>query len=447
MVLELSLNDLYTALFDDPDLRRLGPYKVVATERQTIFPIDIDFGDQDVHLGEGDFTDGFVAFCNSRARSLDLGSSVFTDFYPDFIEVDVLLCSESRASRFYFDDAKIGLCNFGKLVSPEVYFDRAQIDVLLPEELQSGVIYIEALESEGFNPERLISNAHRVTLDKGRIEDAAANKQAIVEGSDDTVVEVRILKAGEFIDYLLAGNLDLRGLGKYKVVPDGDSPLEINLDLEGRGLNFGAGDFTSVSISFCATRSEYVDFSESVFGHVDFRDSQIGSCFFADFQGKEVHFGNARMENVFWERGSAAFIYLDKLTAGQFNINDMETEEIRLGDSQVREMYLSTGEGVQRMFCEHAQIGLLNLHEGRLIEVDFGESRIHKALINKATIDLVKAEGLVADKLYIGNDGKNEIGELRLGLHEGVKEVDLEKALFKEGREVERTIIKGFGPL
>ncbi len=447
MILELSLNDLYTELLDDPDLRRLGPYKIVAAERQTIFPIDIDFGDKDVYLGEGDYTDGFVAFCDTKARSLDLGSSVFTDFYPDFMEIGRLRCSESRASRFYFDDAKLGECDFGSLVAPEVYFDRAVIGILQGEDLEAGIIYIGELASEGFQPAELGHNAHRVTFDIDHPEQADANTETEVESTTAAAAEVKILSTREFLDSLLAENLDLSTFGEYRVVSDDDTPLEINLDMEDREVNLGRGDFTSVSVTFRGTRAKLVDFAESKFEYLGFSDTKIENCFFAGLEAREVHFGDAVIENVFWERGRSDGVYMENLVAGQFNINSMVTGELRLGNSRVREMYLSVGEGVQRMYCEHAELDLLNLHEGRLEEVDFGESRIQKALINKARIGLVKAEGLQADKLYVGNDGKNEIGELRLGLHEGVREVDLEKTFYKDGREVDRPIIKGFGPL
>lgn len=432
MVLELSLKDLYAKLIEDPDLRRLGPYKIVAAERQSIFPIDVDCEGQQVHLGEGDFTDGFVAFCSTKAQGIDFGDAKFTDLYLDFLETDYLTFAQSQASRLYFDDAKIKECHFGDFTAPEVYFDTAIIEATLGENLQAGIIYVEASTAHSFELESLVPHAHRVTLDGGKL--------ALPGETSDSAAEVRVVGKNDFLRFL-AEDGDLRRLGAYRVVlaADEDEELTIELDIHDAEINFGQGDFTALRVSFAETRVKTLDFANSNFSDVDMRESKVENCFFDEFSGRTLQFGSAEITNVFCETGSAQGAYLENLRAGQFNVNNLETAELRLGRARVGEMFLSRGEGVQRMYGELAELNLLNLHEGRLQELDFGQARIEKALINKAHIEIVRAEGLIADKLYIGNDGTNEIGKLELGLQLGIRELDLEKALPRpdgEGRLV-----------
>ena len=180
-------------------------------------------------------------------------------------------------------------------------------------------------------------------------------------------------------------------------------------------------------------------FANSKFSDVNLEESKVENCFFDEFSGRTLQFGSAEITNVFCETSSAQGVYLENLQAGQFNVNNMATAELRLGRARVGEMFLSRGEGVERIYGELAELDLLNLHEGRLQELDFGQARIKKALINKADVEIVRAEGLIADKLYIGNDGKNEIGKLELGSQLGIRELDLEEALPRpdgEGRVV-----------
>ena len=111
----------------------------------------------------------------------------------------------------------------------------------------------------------------------------------------------------------------------------------------------------------------------------------------------------------------------------------MKTPELRLGSSDIREMYLSVGAGVNRLFCEKARLELFNFHEGKLEVVDFGISVIERAYINKSTSDIINAEGLRANLLYFGNH-KNTVGELRIGPKAEIQHVAIDEIL-PTGRE------------
>ena len=431
MVMELSLDDLYTELIDDPDLRRLGKYRIVAEKGQTILPIDLNCEGKQIHLGQGDFTDGFVALGLTKALGFDFGDAKFTDLYLDYLDADNVSFSRSQASRLYFDYAKIKECHFGDFVTPEIYLDVASIGVTLGENLQAGIVYVEASMAEKFDRESLTPHAHRITLDGEQVASSGE--------TSDTVSEVKSIEKGDFIRYL-ADDGDLRRLGEYRLIstPD-DQELTINLDLPDAEIDFGQGDFTAFAVSFGGTRAKTLDFANSKFGDVNLQVSNIENCFFGEFSGRTLQFGDAKITNVFCERANAEGVYLEHLQAEKFNVNNMATPELRLGESRVAEMYLSRGEGVEKMYGELAELRLLNLHEGRLQELDFGEATIESALINKAHIDIVRAQNLIANKLYIGNDGRNEIGKLELGLQLRIRELDLEEALPRpdvEGRVV-----------
>jgi uncharacterized protein YjbI with pentapeptide repeats len=374
MVLELSLSALYGELEEDPDLRRLGSYRVVADDRKSIIPIDVNLEGKNIHLGDGDFTDGFVAFCFTKAKELDLGTSKFTDLYLDEVEIGSVMFSRARASRMYFDYAKIGECHFGNFVTPELYFDLAKIQHIFGENLQSGIIYPEKLDSSDFDPETLGAHAHRLTF--GSAKDEPRISSEVIAETGDADLVVRTLSQEDFLRHL-AENPDLSRLGRYRVVVE-DDELVIDMDLEGQKLIFGYGDFTDTKLFLGHTKAGLIDFSKSKFRDVVFQDAKIGDCFFDESEAESVEFGDAEVKNVFWEKGRSGSVYLDHLTCEQFNINSMATREFRLGEARVGQMFLSVGDRVERMYGERCKVDLLNLHEGKLKEVDFGEATVRR---------------------------------------------------------------------
>lgn len=441
----LLLSDLYRELESNPDLRRLGEYKVVPDKGKAILPIDVKFDGKDIHLGNGDFRDGFVAFAHSTARSVDLGTSQFTELYLDSLKVENVIFADSKASRLYFDTAKIGECHFGNFQAAEMYFDTAVVGAIHGEGLKAGHIYIEGEDKPNVDQELLIDNAYRISLGvdrttvEGSVEDATA--KADIEEVAPEEEPVREITADEFSQHLREG-LDLSRLGKYKVKPkEGEDSLVIHLDLEGRDLNLGSGDFTGMRVSFGSTIARTVDFSQSQFDDVSFQFARFDNCFFGDFKGGKVDFDNATVSNVFWERGTAASVNLDNLSCVQFNINSMKTDELRLGTSQIGEMYLSVGAGVQKLLCEQARIGLFNFHEGKIHEVNFGISSIDRAYLNKSTTGRINAEGLQSKVMYFGNDGKNIVGDLRVGDNAGIQHIELGRIMPTGGPE-DREILK-----
>ncbi len=434
MTRELSLKELYAELMHSPDLRRLGRYKLIADAGQTVFPIDVDFEGKKVHLGDGDFTEGLVAFSNTRAASLDLGTSKFYDLYLDYLEAEQLIFSRAQASRVYFDYARVGDCQFKDFVATEVYFDEAVIAHISRERLRSGIIYLEHLQSLGFDPNDMSANAYRL-VEAEKLFDVV--NEAHANSPEEATPEVRLISTREFLQFI-DEDLDLRRLGLYKVVPEHDTEdarlLRIGLELDGCAANLGQGDFTELKVQLAATRARIVDFADSKFDVLDFVDSEIENCFLADSEISELGFGNAKITNVFGERCRTGAVNLASLECRQFNTNGMRIPELRLAEARIRELYLSRGDGVENMYFENAELGLLNLHEGQVNEVHFGDAVVGRALINKASVKELNIEHLKADELYIG-DFRNEIGRLRFneGI-EGIRSINIDEAFYAARR-------------
>ena len=463
-MLELSIKDLYEQLSQDPDLRRLGEYKVIAQKEKAVFPIELNLEGQDIHLGNGDFREAFTALSKTKARSLDFGNSVFTDLYLDYLEVEDLKFSSSRASRLYFDYAKVKNCNFGNFVAPEVYFDEVQAESIFGDNLETGILYLGKLKTINFDFEHIKSRAHRIALDANGIsfpeykidsETEDVRGENIGAGSEGVLA----LSPDDFIQKLRE-NTDLRRLGRYKVIPPSDNnSLVIDLNLRDKDVNFGDGDFSLLHTSFGDTVAESIDFHNCLFTKLklgnlqakrldfshsqapflDFDYSKMDECFFGDFQGYRIHFSEAEVKNVFGERALTESISLDSLAAEQFNVNGLRAESFMLARSEIREMYLSRGDGIRKMEFQESKLELLNLHEGELKEVNFGNSRITRAMINKSTIDVVHCENLTAEVMFFGNDGKNKIGLLEFGDNKRIKHLELEEILASErDREIKR---------
>lgn len=419
-MLELSLNDLYTELTADPDLRRLGPYKIIASEGQTILPIDLELDGEDIYLGEGDFTCAFVALCNTRARSIDFGACKFLDLYLDEAEFERCLLSEAHASRLYFDFAKINECRFGSLVAPEVYFDSATIGTLAGEKLVAGIIYIENLECPMYTEETLRPNGYRFIEGTDQRDDQGELSEIRVGETP----AVREISPYEFMQ-LLRENPDMSRLGPYKISLDSkegsEQELIIDIDFDGQHIVLGEGDFTAVHVNLEGARANLLDLSESKFDSIDMGNAEIANCFLATSEIRELRFGDARIANVFGEQCRTETTHLDRLTCHQFNVNEIRAREIHLNEARVSEMYLSRGEGVEAMYCDSVSMEILNLHEGNIREFHFGDAHVTRALVNKATIDELYVEGLQTNIFYIDNALGNEINHL---IFEQIAEID-----------------------
>ncbi len=149
---------------------------------------------------------------------------------------------------------------------------------------------------------------------------------------------------------------------------------------------------------------------------------------------------------MFCERGNVKDFNFNTMEIEQINLNQMTIVELRLGKSKIRELFMSNGKNIQRLYCEESKLWLLNLHEATLEKLDFGESIITKALINKCTVKEVRCEELVSELLYVGNDGRNELGLVDFAEGKGIKHIEIEKILpkkdeaTKEQRQVFETL-------
>ncbi len=448
---ELTLKQLYIELDTDPDLRRLGAYKVVHSEGKPILPIDVHLEGKDIHLGEGDFRETFTAFDKTVARSLDLGDSVFTEIYLDHLQVDTLKFSRSKSSRLFFDAAKVRNCEFGEFKSSEVYFDWSNIENIFLQKLSAGIVYLGTLKAENVDRGDIRDGKFRFYIDPGGTESFG---DFVVSGAEkefpeDKEKEIRKLTRNELVEELKA-NPDLRRLGRYEVLPEaGEEKFKISIDLDGSNVMFGEGDFSRMSVSLgdndwasvnfgssifselslSSLKADRIDFANSQAGELFFDVAKLGECFLSNYYGYKFFGGQADVEVLFGEGADVKDMSLESMQVGQFHVNHIKAEELRLGKSRIREMSMSAEKGVQKLYCEESKLELLNLHESHLKELHFGDSEIRKALINKCSVGTVRCDNLKAEVFYIGNDGKNELGLIDFERAKGIKRIEMERIL------------------
>lgn len=149
----LTLEKFYTELAKDPDLRRLGPYKLEGEVHGLVFPVDFNDGDGvEINLGAGDFSSKFAAFCNTKVKSINFQHCKFADLYLDNLEAEQVDFSNVRANRIYFDYAKIvENCRLGLLESDEIYFDKATIKTIFGNGSKAGNVHMDDLVAETFH--------------------------------------------------------------------------------------------------------------------------------------------------------------------------------------------------------------------------------------------------------------------------------------------------------
>lgn len=468
-MLNLTLVDLYRELDIDPDLRRLGKYKVIHADNKPILSISINLEGRDVNLGEGDFRETFTAFDTTVARSLDLGSSIFTEVYLDRIRVDTLRLSGSKSSRFFFDYAKVENCEFGSFDASEVYFDWSEIENIFVQDLRAGIIYLGTLKTKYVDGGEIDNERFRFSVDSSGTDEfgdfiVLDEEEDLNEGESFSEGEIRVLTEDEFIDQLKL-DPDLRRLGRYRVLPDNpSSTFRIQVDYQGREIRLGEGDFSLANVSLGDISVERINFDSSRFGELGlgslvakrmdlcdsqigvlrFDQSEIGECFLANFYGHKVFGGQSSIGVLYGEGGNVKEMDLEYMRLEQFHVNHLVASELKLGKSRVRELSMSAEKGIQKLYCDESKLWLLNLHESSLSELNFGNSEISKALINKCSVEIVRCDNLKAELFYIGNDGKNELGLVDFELAKGIKNIEVEKIVPNSGENKtgERHIFK-----
>lgn len=451
---EISIKELYIALEEDPDLRRLGAYKVKVNEGSAIIPIDVTLLNKDIHLGDGDFTEGLGAI-GPKCRSFNLGNSKFTDLYLDYMVVDEFHLDGAYAGRVFYDYAKIGVNYFERFKSPEVYYDLAEIGEILLQDLQVGIMYLAKLKVKKVDPGNLDPKKIRFALDKGGATEFGNVPLNISEQSEklaDPQEVATVFSVEEFLQ-VLQENPDLRRLKKYVVKGEGN--LVLNEESLTQGVYFGEGDFTGLHISFGnavtsvvnlgnslfskidlgAIESDTVDLGKSQFDALDCGAARIKGLFLGDSHGLSLHFNELACEVIFGERAKIDGLFAEYSNIGQINLNHLKCHELRLGQSVVEALYLSNGSGVENVLCEEVQMTLLNFHEARLKQIDFGACTLRRALLNKCSAEKIDARGLKADILYLDDFTKNTVGFLDIGEMKTIKHLDIGNVLPKKQEE------------
>lgn len=468
---ELTVGEFYAALEEDPNLERLGPYRVMAKPGEQIFPIDdraLNLTGQELRLGSGDFSNVFVAFDLNQATSLHLGASVFSDLYFDQTTIETLEFADSKSSRVFFDFAQVGQCHFNEFTSAEVYFDDAKIETVHIENLDTKIIYPARLEVTTIERGEVGKDAYRLAFDEGgrsEFGDFEIQNQDLDHGfvNDEQVVE---LTEQEFLQEVKS-DPDLRRLGAYRLVDC--EQLIISLDEPQAELHFGHGDFSNCSVLFAGAKAAKVnfgnsamaymslgdleaselDFAKSSIGEIMFASAKLGDCFCAELNTYQLHGGEAQIEYFFGERGGSAQANLEQMIVDQFHANHLGAEKLHFGESEMSELWMSNSDAINELWFERTKIELMNMHECKVQKIDFENAEISKALINKCSAELIVIHDLQAEVLYFGNHGKNEIGHAEFGEMQGIKELNIDRLLrdHPEQQAEQRFKNLGFGKL
>lgn len=447
----ITLKEFYAEIEENSDLRRLGSYKVSLPEGEIIFPIDVKFLDRDIHLGHGDFKEVFVAFCETVARSVDLGDSEFSDLYLDRLDTTLFDFGGARGSRVYFDIAKIHTTRFGEFNVGEVFLDIAQLNSIKGENSKSSLFFREGSRIKDFDEGNMVARGEHYNED--RVEGKIYNKNTEEEKSSEKVYTIEELEHEVSIDP------DLRRLGSYKVIK-GPHDSQLDLNLETKELTLGNGDFSLLGELQLNIKCKRINFGESIFGvlnigfsesetidmeasgvkEIHFNKSKIGNVYFGDSTADSVKFDESILGEIYGERGSVKRIELGSLTAKSIHLCNLKSDEIRFGDSTIQEILLSRGDGVHSMFFENSEVHLVNFHEGRLAEVDFGNSTIGKTSILRASIDELRCRELKTEALIFSQEHfKNRIGVADFGDMKGIGGIYMD--VFLDGRAVDEAII------
>jgi len=432
----LTKKEFYEEIDRDPDLRRLGEYRVVADPGMEIFPIDLDLSGRELYLGEGDFTGTFVAFGNTKADKVDFGSCRFSQVYLDYLEVRLLSLHFSQASSLMFDRAEIDSCDFGEFEVQELYFDELSSEVINIEDLSAGRIFVGDLKPTEVKFENRGPEEFKILFDEGGSQTIGELKREELgdfnyrEPEDEEKEGARSLSVQEFMALLEEGT-SLRSLGMYRIVPeDGGEVLEISTAELGE-IDFGRGDFRNVEVRFVNPEMSSISFDLADFGSIVFEGGRIGTVDLAKAKAEKLVFRGTEIGTVFCDGVDASHCEFDEVEIEYMFLNNILCESLEFTNSEINEIYASRGEHEDISF-DNCEVRLFNGHEAKFKTIHFGKSEFGRVVMRATTVeDLVDASELKAERFMIGYYDNNienmEVKESTLGTEEGIQALTFRK--------------------
>jgi uncharacterized protein YjbI with pentapeptide repeats len=463
----LTQQEFYKEIYKDieegrnPDLRKLGAYKVIADPGMAVFPIDLDLSGRDLYLGDGDFTGTFVAFDNTKANTVDLGSSRFSQLYLDYLDVKTLNFNSAQASSVMFDRAKIENCDFSDFRLKELYFDELSSGEIHIRNLTADRIFVGQIKPTRIHFEHNTPDNFRILFDDsgsrlfGDITEESLRGPNYFEresASRDTAPE-RLLSAQEFLRLVREGS-DLRTLGKYKINGEGTGETMI-IETRVEQLDLGLGDFREVAVEFTNPKIDTINLDEAQFDSVGFVGGNIELVDMAKAKANTLYFRDSKLGTIYCDgMGVDNCVFIETEIEYVF-LNNFSFRDLKFDGAKIGEIFASRGEHGNIVF-KSCDIRLFNGHEAKFQGIDFGESIFGRVVLRATSVDgVVEASDLKTGLFMIGYYD-NAIEELRvteatLGTKEGIETLvfkkiepnELDKETFKRRQEHIPNVYKG----
>jgi len=444
----LTKKELYEEIYRDPNLTRLGPYKVVADPGMEIFAIDVDLSGRELILGDGDFTETFVAFEGTKAKKVDFGNCRFSQLYLDYLEAELLCFGTSQASSIMFDRAKIGSCEFDEFKVQELCFDELTAREIHINELTTGRIFVGFLspcevyfDSKGPGDFKIIFDENGVqTFGELKIEELRDFNYREPGGEERE--GARPVTIQEFIDLVEAGG-NLRTLGLYKVVAeDENNILEIPSDSL-QEIDFGRGDFRGVEVKFVNPELHAVRLDLAIFGTIALEGGHIETVDLGKAKADSLIVRDTDIGTVFCDGIDVSHCEFDEVDVNYFFLNNLLCENLKFTASAINEMYASRGRHGE-IYFDGCKLRIFNGHEATFKMIDFGKSEIDCVVMRATSVEgLLDATELKAERFMVGYYDNNienlEVKESTLGTKEGIEKLTFRKI---EPNEIDREFVE-----
>ena len=423
----------------NPDLRRLGKYRVVLDPGVEALTINLDLSNKDLNLGEGDFTNGFVGFYETKVNNIDFGKSKFSKIYLDYLNAREINFNEAAASSIMFDRARTERCILGNFRVGELYFDEFSSEIIDLKNLKSGCVFVGKLKPTHVEFGNNQLTDFKVLFDEGgseqfgdipkeNFESNNFEKIEIIRGGEEITLTVT-----EFLDRLNSG-FNIANLGGYKVISDGTN-VELNISIDIPRLDFGLGDFSQVRVSFTDSKIGRLNLGKSIINSLNFTNQNIATLELNNSKIDTLHFDNTVINSIFCERSNIKECGFEESQLDYIFLNHFQFENLRFGNSKIKEVYATTGSH-GNIYFEDSEISLFNGQEAKFTILDFGEAHVNRVVMRGTSADTIRAEHLKANLFFVGYYD-NVIGEMHatestMGQNEGIKHLLFHKIVPNE---------------
>ncbi len=426
-MINISLKQFYKALETNGyDLRQIGEYKVAAEDGREVFPINISVQGMDVHLGKGDFTNCFTAFCDTKAKSLHLDDCAFSQLYFDFAACDEVHFCNTKAASVMFDSAKIGECKFENFETKELYMDHSAMKTISIDNLSVHKLFVGTMKPSEVNFGNRDVSEFKILFDAGGSDSFGNFRPPNEIDGDKNVVpgkNITVFTINEFQD-LMASKQNPATLGEYTVVPD-DSGASLTITTSIENLNLGKGNFEKVEVIFANSKIKKLGFGQSTFSNLNITNIEMGTM---DFESATIDKlkvdENTNIDTLFFAGAEISDCEVNDTHIAYLFVNKLKNKSLKFFNSNLGQVYCSTGDHGD-LFFDGCEVKMFNGHEATFGTIDFGKSRFGRILMRETNAKEINAINLVADQFMVGyfdNQIDNVVvNEQTLGGSDGIR--------------------------